>query len=113
MGMGEPGDNIDEVIKILDGLRSAYAQIVPGQEGKTAPGTVAASNNVQGVQQAPTPPVAPQQLTPPAPPVAPRSQPASNGLKPAPAAPLSPPKARSAASAAKFRAANAYNNANR
>jgi flagellar protein FliS len=28
---------IDDVIRILDGLRSAYAQIVPGHEGKSAP----------------------------------------------------------------------------
>ena len=56
---------IDEVVRILDGLRSAYAQIVPGQEGKTVPGAVAAANVGQDTRQTPAPP---QQLTPPAPP---------------------------------------------
>lgn len=33
---------IDDVIRILDGLRSAYAQIVPGHDGKPAQGQAAA-----------------------------------------------------------------------
>ncbi|MUM76129.1 flagellar export chaperone FliS [Pseudodesulfovibrio sp. F-1] len=40
---------IDDVIRILDGLRSAYAQIIPGQAGK--------SNPAQTVQRPAPPPV--------------------------------------------------------
>jgi flagellar protein FliS len=107
---------IDEVIRILDGLRSAYAQIVPEQDGKVAPGTAAAN------QAAPQPPVPPQQLAPPPAPPAPQAYPTQQQGKaaapeqaaaPKPAQPDAQPQMRSAAKAAKFRAANAYNNANR
>lgn len=100
---------IDEVIRILDGLRSAYAQIVPEQDGKVVPGAAA--------QAAP-----PQQLSPPPPPPAPPASPEPQPEKtaapepapaPKPAQPGTQPKMRTAANAAKFRAANAYNNANR
>ncbi len=98
---------IDEVIRILDGLRSAYAQIVPEQDGKSGPAAVPPQKTPQ--QQA-----APQQATPPK-----QSEPATPPVQavpkpaPKPASPESPPKMRSATNAAKFRAANAYNNANR
>jgi len=113
---------IDEVIKILDGLRSAYAQIVPIHDGKKAPGEEQAA-----------PPVKPQPVIPPtevAPPKAAAQQPAkqpeaaapenskpadapAQAAQPKPAATPLPAKMRSAANAAKFRAANAYTNANR
>lgn len=107
---------IDEVIKILDGLRSAYAQIVPGGEGKVA-------------QTAAKSPVTPQpEATPAAPPIAPMphnvatpKQPATQAAPqatkpitpPKPTAPETPAKMRSATAAAKFRAVNAYSNTNR
>jgi flagellar protein FliS len=110
---------IDEVINILDGLRSAYAQIVPIYEGKTAPTGVQAP--IQPVLQVPIPKTtAPQQ---------PSSQTPTQQTKPqnqiaksttgeknkttAPLQPVPPAKPRTAANAARFRAANAYTNANR
>ena len=104
---------IDDVIKILDGLRSAYAQIVPIHDGKAAPGdTVSKSASQPSAPQAPPvlnlqPPQAPQQTAP-----APKANP-EPAAKPAPAAPVEPTPLRTGASAAKFRAANAYSNANR
>lgn len=118
---------VDEVIKILDGLRSAYAQIVPVVEGKTAPG------EAQSTAKA-APPIAPtpQQLAasqmkqqqPTAQPAtapdatekqstAPNQTDDQKPAAPAQPKPTQPPKIRTAANAAKFRAANAYFNANR
>ncbi|XXJ19212.1 flagellar export chaperone FliS [Desulfovibrio caledoniensis] len=103
---------VDDVIKILDGLRSAYAQIVPIHDGKAAPGDTVSKSAPQTapVPQAPPvmnmqPPQAPQQ-TAPAPKPAPKAE-------HKPAEPAEPTPLRSGTSAAKFRAANAYNNANR
>ena len=107
---------IDDVIRILDGLCSAYTQIVPEQDGKVAPKTAAVN------QAAPQAPVPPQQLAPPPVPPAPSAYPKPQSEKtaapepnsaPKPAQPGTQPKMRSAANAAKFRAANAYNNTNR
>lgn len=130
---------IDDVIKILDGICSAYAQIVPTVEGKVAP-----VNSANGTTQTPQP--TPNQATPPPVPQAPILQSAAYA-RPAPAAaptastqpqqpspppstaqeqpteqkqtppptppqPTAPPKLKSAFNAAKFRAANAYNNNN-
>jgi len=112
---------IDEVINILDGLRSAYAQIVPIYEGKSAPAKTQAPVPPQPVLQTPVPtPAYAQSPAAPTPPVQPaihaqttkKQTPAIN--KPtAPLQPAPPPKPRTAANAAKFRAANAYTNANR
>lgn len=103
---------IDEVIRILDGLRSAYVQIVPAQEGKPAPAAAATGSQPTPTQQAaPAPPPTPQ-----APPIQPEQQaatpPESNPTKPS-TQPKSQLKMRSAANAAKLRAANAYGNTNR
>nr|WP_321514557.1 flagellar export chaperone FliS [uncultured Pseudodesulfovibrio sp.] len=100
---------IDEVINILEGLRSAYAQIIPGYDGKpTSMTTTTTPSQAQPAQAAPStmstqtlkPPVPGNQQTSAAP-----QQPAA---KPQPAVPPQPLKMRSAAAAAKFRAANAY-----
>jgi len=112
---------IDTVIQILDGICSAYAQIVPTVDGRVAPEMTAKAE--QPVPQAPAPGVPPAQ-TAPAQPTA--SQPEAAPAKPAaeqapqqaPAKPATPPPPvqptlRTAANAAKFRAANAYTNANR
>lgn len=113
---------IDEVIQILDGLRSAYAQIVPMVEGKV-------SAPVEQAGQQPAAPKAPpmQQVAPPAQPTAPQAAqqpaapaPAQNQAEaakpqpkpPVPPQPTAPPKLRNAFNAAKFRAANAYSNNN-
>ncbi|NDV17894.1 flagellar export chaperone FliS [Pseudodesulfovibrio sp. JC047] len=99
---------IDDVINILDGLRSAYAQIIPGHEGKSTSPQGTADASVQSQKEATTPtaststtqqaaPLAKKPLTSPQPPTAPQQ----------------PLKMRSAAAAAKFRAANAYSNSNR
>jgi flagellar protein FliS len=122
---------IDDVIKILDGIRSAYAQIVPTMDGKAAPGdkqsiSKAAAphgSQIPQVPQAQAPPVVPQAQT--APPIG-AQQPVqaqaqtqqgakqtTAAPKPAPVQPAIPPKLRSATNAAKFRAANAYNTNNR
>ncbi len=129
---------IDEVIKILEGLRSAYAQIVPIHEGKVAPpaqdhAQISTNQPAPIRPQAPpilptAPPVAPQpaaaqvasQPTPssPAPqaaqpPVEPAEEKAAAPKKeaaPVPPKPMAPPKLRSAFNAAKYRAANAYTN---
>lgn len=63
---------IDDVIRILDGLRSAYAQIVPGHDGKKAPAQAAT-----GPGPLPTIPNAPPM--PKAPPLRPTSY---AGMKP-------------------------------
>lgn len=63
---------IDDVIRILDGLRSAYAQIVPGHDGKKTPAQAAA-----GPGPLPTIPNAPPM--PKAPPLRPTSY---AGMKP-------------------------------
>jgi flagellar protein FliS len=104
---------IDDVIKILDGLRSAYAQIVPIHDGKAAPGDTLTKSAPQPAAVPQAPPVLNMQ-PPQAPPQA-RTTPAPKPAnKPAtPAAPADPTPLRSGTSAAKFRAANAYNNANR
>ncbi|MBI9079024.1 MAG: flagellar export chaperone FliS [Pseudodesulfovibrio sp.] len=112
---------IDEVINILDGLRSAYAQIVPIYEGKTAPAGVQAPIPPQPVLQVPTPkPAAPQQPSSQTPTQQTKSQ--NQVAEPtigkenkttAPLQPVPPVKPRTAANAARFRAANAYTNANR
>lgn len=113
---------IDDVINILDGIRSAYAQIVPEQEGKSGatvssigqPADKPADTTETKPQQAPQ-----SQLVPPAP-VAPPTQrhtaqpgtptqPDVAKQNPASPPPV-PPKIRSGQSAAKFRAANAYTN---
>lgn len=112
---------IDDVIKILDGLRSAYAQIVPIHDGKAAPGDTASTGGAKpaSAPQVPqAPPVMPMQAAP-----APQRTEPPRKAQPAPkpsaepaagsAAPAAPTPIRSAAAAAKFRAANAYNNANR
>ncbi|WP_207262549.1 flagellar export chaperone FliS [Desulfovibrio sp. Huiquan2017] len=99
---------IDDVIKILDGLRSAYAQIVPIHDGKAAPGDTATTSATRPPAP-PAPPVMPVQTSPRAAQKAAAKQAAQPAPKPdAPSNPL-----RTAATAAKFRAANAYNNANR
>lgn len=64
---------VDDVINILDGLRSAYAQIIPIYEGKGTPAEVPAQTqapiqpqpvqNAQSIPQASPPPPAPQQPT--------------------------------------------------
>lgn len=130
---------IDDVIKILDGIRSAYAQIVPEVDGKAAPGDKRSFTR-QPTPQAPPmqpnipvqPQVAPQsggayakspQPAPaqaaqpnPAPQAAPQPPAAGQtpppASKPAPPKPSGPPKLRSAFNNAKFRAANAYGNNN-
>jgi len=106
---------IDEVINILDGLRSAYAQIVPGYDGKPA-STDAKTATPPQAQPVPTaPPTMPAQAPKPStPPSAQASTaPQQPAAKPQPAVPPQPLKMRSAAAAAKFRAANAYTNTNR
>ncbi|WP_319583827.1 flagellar export chaperone FliS [uncultured Pseudodesulfovibrio sp.] len=106
---------IDDVIKILDGLRSAYAQIVPIHDGKAAPGDTVSKSAPQAapVPQTPqAPPVLNVQTPPAQPQTAPKAKP-KPATKAAPAEPAAPAPLRTGASAAKFRAANAYNNANR
>ncbi|ADU63204.1 MAG: flagellar export chaperone FliS [Pseudodesulfovibrio sp.] len=63
---------VDDVIKILDGLRSAYAQIVPGHDGKKTPAQAAT-----GLGPLPTIPNVP--AMPKAPPLRPTSY---AGMKP-------------------------------
>lgn len=108
---------IDDVINILDGIRSAYAQIVPMADGKKAPEETSAA-------QAPIPPAAP--TMPEVPPVPPAATQTVDQEQPAPAPSQAmettegasvkppqqpvPPKVRTMANAAKFRAANAYSN---
>ncbi|MBG0790758.1 MAG: flagellar export chaperone FliS [Desulfovibrionaceae bacterium] len=103
---------IEEVIRILDGLRSAYAQIVPAVDGRVA----APAEPAQPASADPTKPGAPRQPAPPVPPAMPRPQ-VQAAPKPAaapqPGQPAASTKMRTAANAAKFRAANAYTNANR
>ena len=115
---------VDDVIRILDGLRSAYAQVVPIHDGKAA-GDTATTGASPAPQAAPTPPVPPvismPKPAPKAPVAPPRPAEAKPGTEAAPetepapkaAAPKAPTPLRNGASAAKFRAANAYNNANR
>ena len=139
---------IDDVIRILDGIRSAYAQIVAQEEGKVPAGAQTQPKVPTVPQAPPIPPGAMQQpmgysaprptIAPankqaekpvepqpaPAPEAAKSAAPASRPAEPAaetaakpaepakaaPQSPPSPPKLRSAFNAAKFRAANAYNN---
>ncbi|WP_272700265.1 flagellar export chaperone FliS [Desulfovibrio sp. Fe33] len=104
---------IDDVIKILDGLRSAYAQIVPIHDGKAAPGDTVSTGSAP---RPPQPSLAAQAMPAhAAAPIPQRAEPPKQTVpapKPAPA-PSTPSQLRTAAAAAKFRAANAYNNANR
>jgi flagellar protein FliS len=137
---------VDDVIKILDGLRSAYAHIVAGGETAGAEGRPGTPGPLPKVPQAPqAPPMHPaaytlpksgqpeasapqtpkqQQPTPPESPTPPADktavtdkaagdQMAATPQPPQPPTPPQPPKLRSAFNAAKFRAANAYNNNNR
>jgi len=110
---------IDDVIQILDGIRSAYAQIVPVMDGKSAP----APSQQAAKPAAPQPPTTLQQQAPAVPQqptmqaqAAPAQTPAVENketpavAQPAPIQAPVPPKIRSAANAAKFRAANAYSN---
>jgi flagellar protein FliS len=104
---------IDDVIKILDGLRSAYAQVVPIHDGKAAPGDTVSTGTAPRPTQPPlAKPVMPVQAAAPIPQraEAPKQSTPAPKLTPAPSAPS---QLRTAAAAAKFRAANAYNNANR
>lgn len=161
---------IDDVINILDGLRSAYAQIVPIYEGKSAPPpippqiqmpqTEAAPTPQTGAQAAPPqgapapqpaqqamayaksglrrpgvglnpsqmqvpvtasppPAAAPTQTVAPAPTTAPvqttesqQSVPPQQEATPVAPTPAPPLPMRTAANAARFRAANAYTNSN-
>lgn len=132
---------VDDVIRILDGIRSAYVQVVAQEEGKGSAGTQA---QAQATPQAP--PILPEAAKKPQAYTAPRQAPPAMKQaeekvegQPAPAAPAAPeapvaqtaqadkpaaapqakpkkavapepPKLRSAIHAAKFRAANAYNN---
>lgn len=133
---------LDDVIKILDGIRSAYAQIVSQEQGKnmTAEAPTQAQDSLPPVPQAPPilPEAVPQQkaYAPPkstmqtspsaqqqekfskqntqaAPAAQKENAPATEPKKttqPVPPPPTSPLKLRTAYSAAKFRAANAYTN---
>lgn len=123
---------IDEVIKILDGLRSAYEQIVPVYEKGGAVTTSPAMGTLPNIPNTAAPPAptsapaqqsapqAPQAATPgqPAPEAPQAGQPQAQGDAPQQEAqqpPIQhtlkqPPKMRSAFNAAKFRAANAYTN---
>ncbi|WFS63735.1 flagellar export chaperone FliS [Pseudodesulfovibrio thermohalotolerans] len=107
---------IDDVIKILDGLRSAYAQVVPIHDGKAAPGdTVSTGTTPKPTQPPLAKPVMPVQAAAPIPQrtETPKQSTPAPKPTPAPSAPSAPSQLRTAAAAAKFRAANAYNNANR
>jgi flagellar protein FliS len=109
---------IDDVINILEGLRSAYAQIVPTHDGKAAPGDTVSTGAATPPPPPPKPPAPPRKpmQTAPAPQrtvPSEKAAPKKAGPEPEPAAPVAPAPLRSAAAAAKFRAASAYNNANR
>jgi flagellar protein FliS len=129
---------IDDVINILDGLRSAYAQIVPVYEGTGASGATVQTTDpaqpqsapgTQSVPQSSSPPPAPQQhmayarptsmnLPPMTPPVAqakaetsePNAKKTEPQTKPVAQESAPPLTLRPAAHSAKFRAANAYTN---
>jgi len=109
---------IDEVIKILEGICSAYAEIVPVMDGKAAPGdsrTISAQSTPAAPVMQATPPVgSPQESTTQGQAVTPTADSATKQqpAAPKPVAPAAPPKLRSAVNAAKFRAANAYSNNN-
>lgn len=111
---------IDDVIKILDGIRSAYAQIVPAVDGKAAPGD---KPSIGAPSAPPTPSVLPQvptesedeQQQSPAKQVqsvekAEETEQPQAASKPSAPQQPAPPKLRTVANAAKFRAANAYSN---
>ncbi|WP_147821987.1 flagellar export chaperone FliS [Salidesulfovibrio onnuriiensis] len=123
-------DKIDEVIKIIDGIRSAYAQIVPQvekgispdaakQAAAPAPGPTPAQAQ-QPIQQAPMPPKA--DPAPAAQPAQAESQstpePKAAAARPKPAAPKPQPGAPEPTKAApkpmvnptRLRATNAYSN---
>ncbi len=113
---------IDDVIKILDGISSAYAQIVPMVDGKVDP------NQPNGVAQAPVqqPQASPQyghnaippQQVQPVTPLSPTAQPTMSPPVAAQQAQDAPPQPKPKAplqmptrlNTAQFRAANAYNN---
>ncbi len=139
---------LDDVINILDGLRSAYAQIVPIYEGKgtpagtspmaaqqpkpqAPPATLAApsqpaavplqtnayakptsihqsASRPTGQQAQPLTPNPEQEVSKKQPPVV-----SEEKTKPVTPQPVPPPRPRTAANAARFRAANAYTNSNR
>lgn len=109
---------IDDVIKILEGIRSAYAEIVPIMDGKAAAGD-AQTISADAVPSAPsvmqkTTPSAESTVPPQDPPAGAKASEQkvdSPPEQPKPATPA-PPKLRSAINAAKFRAANAYSNNN-
>ncbi|QGY40813.1 flagellar export chaperone FliS [Pseudodesulfovibrio cashew] len=103
---------VDDVIKILEGIHSAYAQIVPTADGKTPPVNAPKPARPVVPQAPPTLPTAEAKSQ--ATPAHPQADPKQKAVPPQPAAgkPQAPPKLRTAANAAKFRAANAYNNNN-
>ena len=115
---------IDDVIRILDGLRSAYAQIVPMHEGKAPVETQGAAGKPTAPQTPPAQPVPPQpasygaaqampQPSAPkpkqAPPAAEKAEKEASG---ADVQPTPPVNLRTAFNASKFRPANAYTNNN-
>lgn len=55
---------IDDVINILDGLRSAYAQIIPAHEGKGLQPAAQPATNQQSAPQVPTAPQQPMSYAP-------------------------------------------------
>ncbi|SOB60941.1 Flagellar protein FliS [Pseudodesulfovibrio profundus] len=109
---------IDDVIKILEGICSAYAEIVPVMDGKAAPGdsrTISTQSTPPApVMQATPPANSPQEPASPNQNMAPAADPATKQqpAAPKPVTPAAPPKLRTAVNAAKFRAANAYSNNN-
>jgi len=100
---------IDDVIRILDGLRSAYAQIIPGQAGKADPASAAqrpAPPPVPGMRSMPSMtanPMGGRSQTNPAAPISPQpdgpmaretAQPAAKAARDEPVQPAQPePKA--------------------
>ncbi|MBC16328.1 MAG: flagellar export chaperone FliS [Desulfovibrio sp.] len=108
---------IDDVIKILEGICSAYAEIVPVMDGKAAPGdsrTISTQSTPAPAMQATLPASSPQEPASPNQNMAPAADPATKQqpAAPKPVTPAAPPKLRTAVNAAKFRAANAYSNNN-
>lgn len=129
-------EKIDNVIKIIDGIRSAYAQIIPESEGKATMGTPASQNsapapnaaaaqgaavaqNAAARTAAPKPtPATPEQKAETEKAKTPQQQPgsgypAANRSAPAQGQPLKPVAPRPQINAAKSRANNAYFNAGR
>lgn len=109
---------ITEVINILDGLRSAYAQIVPSLENRSTPTEASVQTPPATLPTPQAPPVPPggiQQPTAYAQPAQTKSALQTNApnANPAPKPVTPPTKLKTAANAAKFRAANAYTNTTR